>query len=51
MEAPFPEMLGELGLEQPGQVTVSPVRVGLTKNPLQLIAPANKKRAAKKATT
>jgi hypothetical protein len=34
-----------------GQVIVSPVNVGFTKKPLQLIAPANRKRAAKEATT
>jgi hypothetical protein len=43
-------MFGEFGLAHAGQVTVIPVNVGLTKNPLQLIAPASKKRAATEAT-
>jgi len=46
---------GALGLPvlpaQPGQVTVIPVSVGLTKKPLQLIALASKKRAANDAIT
>jgi len=43
---PLAERFGAVELAHDGQVTVMPVNVGLTKNPLQLIAPASSKSAA-----